>query len=135
MTPLPRRLFLALALILAAVATASATDAPAAAPAQKKQFIYLLRLIERLHNDAAWTKADEETVGRHFRHLKAATESGQVVMAGRTLEAGDRTFGLVIFEADNPDAARAFAESDPAVVGGVMTVEVRPFALVLLRKM
>lgn len=40
----------------------------------------------------------------------------------------------MIFEASNIEAARAFAESDPAVVGGVMTVEVRPFALVLLRK-
>jgi uncharacterized protein YciI len=135
MTPLPRRLVFGLALLVAAAVTAPAADTPAAAPAQKKQFIYLLRLVERLHDDAAWTKADEETVGRHFRHLKAATESGQAIVVGRTLEAGDKTFGLVIFEADDADAARAFAESDPAVVAGVMTVEVRPFALVLIRKM
>lgn len=135
MTPLPRRLVLGLALLVAAVVTAPAADTPAPASAPKKQFIYLLRLVERLHDDAAWTKADEETVGRHFRHLKAATESGQVIMAGRTLEAGEKTFGLVIFEDDNAETARAFAESDPAVVAGVMTVEVRPFALVLARKM
>lgn len=135
MTPLPRRLFLALAFVVAAVTSALAADTPAAAPVQKKQFIYLLRLVERLHDDAAWTKADEETIGRHFRHLKAATESGQAIVVGRSLEPGDKTFGLVIFEADDADAARTFAESDPAVVAGVMTVEVRPFALVLVRKM
>jgi uncharacterized protein YciI len=132
---LPRRLLLAFALLFAAALTAPAADTPAAAPAQKKQFIYLLHLVERLHDESAWTKADEDAIGRHFRHLKAATESGQALVVGRTLEAGDRTFGLVIFEADDADTARAFAESDPAVVAGVMTVEVRPFALVLIRKM
>ncbi len=105
-----------------------------AKPAPRPQFIYLLRLVERLHSDSAWTKADEETIGRHFRHLKAATEQGQAIVVGRTKEPGDKTFGLVIFEADNAEAARAFAESDPAVAGGVMTVEVRPFSLALLRK-
>jgi uncharacterized protein YciI len=137
MTPrLPRlSLVVALWLGLAAAFPLSGADAPAATPAQKPRFIYVLRLVERLHQDDAWTKADEEIIGKHFRHLKAATESGQVVMAGRTLEPGDKTFGIVIFEAENADAAKAFAESDPSVVGGVMTVEVRPFALVLLRKM
>jgi uncharacterized protein len=134
MTPrLPRRLFLLLALLLTAALPALRAEEPA--PAQKPRFIYLLRLVERLHKDEGWTKADEEIVGRHFRHLKAATEAGQAIVIGRTLEPGDKTFGLVIFEADNAEAAKAFAESDPAVVEGVMTVEVRPFALVLMRKM
>lgn len=124
-------LLLVLLLVLLAPAALRAEEAK---PVQRPQFIYLLRLVERLHNDSAWTKADEETVGRHFRHLKAATEQGQAIVVGRTKEFGDKTFGLVIFEADNADAARTFAESDPAVVSGVMTVEVRPFALVLLRK-
>lgn len=125
------RLMLALLLTLL---TSAALRAEEAKPAPRPQFIYLLRLIERLHDDKAWTKADEETVGRHFHHLQAATERGQAIAVGRTTEPGDKTFGLVIFEADNAEAARTFAESDPAVVGGVMTVEVRPFSLVLQRK-
>ena len=134
MTPrLPRRLlFLLVALLLPAALPALRADEPA--PAQKPQFIYLLRLVERLHQDEGWTKADEEAIGRHFRHLKAATEAGQAIVIGRTLEPGDKTFGLVIFEAENAEAAKTFAESDPAVVAGIMTVEVRPFALVLMRK-
>jgi uncharacterized protein YciI len=134
MTPLPRRLSL-LCMLLLALLTPAVRAADEAPPAQRLQFIYLLRLVERLHMDSGWTKSDEEIVGRHFRHLKAATEKGQAIVVGRTLEPGDKTFGLVIFEADNLAAARAFAESDPAVVGGVMTVEVRPFSLVLVRKM
>ena len=134
MTPLPRRLTLIISLLLIAFAL-PALHAEDVAPVQKSRFIYLLRLAERLHTDAGWTKDDFETIGRHFRHLEAATESGQVFVAGRTLEAGDKTFGLVIFEADSPEAAQTFAASDPAVVAGIMTVEVRPFALVLMQKM
>lgn len=136
MSSLPRRLpllFTALLILLAPVAHAAEDETPP--PVQRPQFIYLLRLVERLHTDAGWTKADEEIIGKHFRHLKAATETGQAILVGRTLEPGDKTFGLVIFQADNLAAARTFAESDPAVVGGVMTVEVRPFSLVLMRKM
>lgn len=129
---LPRLTFLVLLLLGLAALPARAADAE---PAQKPRFIYLLKLVERLHTDAGWTKDDEETIARHFRHLKAATEGGNVVVVGRTLEPGDKTFGLVIFEADNAEQAKKFAESDPAVVGGIMTVEVRPFALVLMRKM
>jgi len=139
MTPLPRRpalLLLVLSLAVFALPALRAEEAGASAAAQaNNRFIYVLRLVERLHQDSGWTKADEDAIARHFRHLKAATEDGRVVMAGRTLEPGDKTFGLVIFDADNAATAKAFAESDPAVLAGVMTVEVRPFALVLMRKM
>jgi uncharacterized protein YciI len=135
MTPRLPRLSFVIALLLGFATTLPAFSADETAPAQKPRFIYLLRLVERLHTDTGWTKADEEIIGRHFRHLQAATEQGQAIVVGRTLEAGDKTFGLVIFEADSAEAAQTFAESDPAVTGGIMTVEVRPFALVLMRKM
>lgn len=133
MTPRLPRLGIVITLLLG-LAALPAFAAEETAPAQPHRFVYLLRLVERLHTDDGWTKNDEELIGRHFRHLQAATEQGQAIVVGRTLESGDRTFGLVIFEADNAAAAQAFAESDPAVTGGIMTVEVRPFALVLMRK-
>lgn len=135
MTPLSRRLSVLFTLLLVTLVPAVRGAEPETTTVQRPQFIYLLHLVERLHTDKGWTKADEEIVGKHFRHLKAATEQGQAIVVGRTLEPGDKTFGLVIFEADDITAARSFAESDPAVIGGVMTVEVRPFSLVLVRKM
>jgi hypothetical protein len=36
-------------------------------------------------------------VGRHFARHAKATDAGQVILAGRTTEALDRTSGLVIF--------------------------------------
>lgn len=97
------------------------------------EWLYLLRLVPRLHDDTAWTADDNAAVGRHFQHLKAATARGQVVFAGRTMEPGERTFGLVVFEAPDENAARAFMESDPAVLAGVMTVELRPYSIALAR--
>ncbi len=135
------RLALALAAVaLAGIPSVRAADgkpAPAAAPAAaapSQQFVYVLRLVPRLHDDAAWTDADKKAVGAHFARLQAATKSGQVILAGRTLEPGDKTFGLVVFEAEDLAAARTFTAGDPAVVAGVMTATVHPYAVALQRK-
>jgi uncharacterized protein YciI len=117
-------------------ATPAAQSGPGRAPAGEatpQQFLYVLRLAPRLHDDAAWTDADKAAVSRHFAQLKEATASGRVILAGRTLEPGDRTFGLVIFEARDEADARRFMESDPAVVAGVMTATLHPYAVALAR--
>lgn len=122
-----------LALCLIPFALHAAEPSPAAAP-KLKQWLYVLRLPPRLHDDAAWTDADKAAVGRHFAQLQAATKEGRVILAGRTAEPGAKTFGLVIFEAPDEAAARAFMTSDPAVVAGVMTAELHPYQVALLRK-
>jgi uncharacterized protein YciI len=99
-----------------------------------KQFIYVLRLVPRLHSDSAWTKDDEMALSRHFARFKHAIDTGELILAGRTPEPGDKTFGIAIFEAANEKAARSFMESDPAVVAGLMTAELHPFAVALQRK-
>lgn len=110
-------------------ATAQAPEA-----AKPKQFIYVLRLVPRLHLDSNWTKEDEAAIGRHLTNFKEAIKRGQLILAGRTIEPGDKTFGVAIFEAKDEAAARAFMESDPAVVAGLMTAELHPFAVALQRK-
>ena len=97
------------------------------------QFIYVLRLVPRLHSDAAWTKEDNMVLSRHFTRFQHAIETGELILAGRTKEPGDKTFGIAIFEAKDEAAARTFMESDPAVVSGLMTAELHPFAVALKR--
>ncbi len=109
---------------------AAQSPAPVAKP---KQFIYVLHLVPRLYDDKAWTEADKAAVGRHFNRFKEATASGQLILAGRTAETGDKTFGIAIFEAPDEAAARKFMEADPAVIAGVMTAELHPFAVALER--
>ena len=109
---------------------------PAQAPkAEKpKQFIYVLRLVPRLYSDANWTKEDETVLERHFARFQEATKSGQLILAGRTKEPGDKTFGIAIFEAADEAAARTFMENDPCVAAGLMTSQLHPFAVALERK-
>ena len=99
-----------------------------------KQFIYVLHLVPRLHDDKAWTEQDKAALGRHFNRFKAAIESGQLILAGRTEEPGEKTFGIAIFQAADEAAARQFMNEDPAVAGGQMTAELHPFRVALERK-
>lgn len=134
---LPRLMTLAgLALVMHAMPPdAGAAEPPAAAAAQPApNYLYVLRLPARLHQQAAWTPEDQKIVGQHFEYLKQATAAGRVLLAGRTNEALDQTFGLVMFQADDEAAARAFMQGDPAVAAGVMTATLHPYALALMRK-
>jgi uncharacterized protein YciI len=101
--------------------------------AKPKQFIYVLRLVPRLHSDAAWANEDKMALDRHLARFKHAIETGELILAGRTRESGDKTFGIAIFEAKDEADARTFMESDPAVIAGVMTAELHPFAVALHR--
>ena len=125
------RRFISLACIFTVISSLPAQAPKADKP---KQFIYVLRLVPRLHSDSAWTKDDEAALTRHFTRFKRAIETGELILAGRTLEPGDKTFGIAIFEATDETAARKFMESDPAVVAGLMTAELHPFAVALQRK-
>ena len=130
--PLLRLTLLLLATVVAATAAEPKKSAPPAGP-KPRQYLYMLKLVPRLHDDNAWTDDDKKTVAAHFAHLQAATKSGPVLLAGRTLESGSRTFGLVIFEAFDEEAARKFMNTDPALKGGVMTATLHPYQIALQR--
>ena len=126
-----RQLFIPLVCIFTIVQSLNAQELKTSKP---KQFIYVLRLVPRLHADSAWTKEDNAALERHFTRFQDAAKSGQLILAGRTSESGDKTFGIAIFEAPDEDAARKFMQEDPAVAGGLMTAELHPFAIALQLK-
>jgi len=103
-------------------------------PGKPNDFIYVLKLVPRLYDDKKWTKEDSATVNQHFSRLQEATKSGQVILAGRTKESGDTTFGIVIFRASDEAAARKFMEEDPAVIAKIMTAELHPFSVAIQSK-
>jgi uncharacterized protein YciI len=124
------RTFLLFVVLLGpALVAAEQKSAPAPAPAapKLKQFIYVLKLVPRLHDDKAWTDADKAVLSRHVANFKSATASGQLMLAGRTLEPGDKTFGIAIFTATDEAAANAFMKADPCVAEGLMTATLHPF--------
>ena len=99
-----------------------------------KQYVYVLHLTPRMHDTTSWTEVENKIIAQHFARLAKATEDGQVILAGRTTEPLDKTFGLVIFEAESNTAARLFMESDPAVVGNIMSATLHPYSVALYRK-
>ncbi|MCR8849503.1 YciI family protein [Rossellomorea sp. SC111] len=98
------------------------------------EFIYVLKLIPRLYQEENWTAGDEEIVKRHFERLKEWTDNGTVILAGRTLNEEEKAFGIVVFEADDEEQAKAFMKEDPTVTEGIMTAELFPYRVALLRK-
>jgi len=100
----------------------------------REQYVYVLRLTPEFHEKAAWTDTQNAVVARHFERLAQAARAGQVILAGRTKEALDQTFGLVIFEAASEAEAREFMLSDPAVVAQLMTATLHPYAVALQRE-
>jgi uncharacterized protein len=100
----------------------------------RKQYVYVLHLTPRMHETTSWTEAENRIIAEHFARLAKATEDGLVILAGRTTEPPDKTFGLVIFEAESNAAAKLFMESDPAVVGNIMSATLHPYSVALHRK-
>ncbi len=97
------------------------------------QFIYVLKLIPSLVHPENWTDRENKTVEKHFNRLQEWKEEGFLILAGRTTQMDENTFGIVIFEAADEETARTLMKSDPAVAEGVMTAELYPYRVALSR--
>jgi uncharacterized protein YciI len=93
-------------------------------------FIYVLRLVGDTRPESL-SALEVEIVEEHFEYLKRSLSRGVVFLAGRCL---DDEFGIVIFKADSMEQAGEFVESDPAVKKGVMTAELHPFRIALVKE-
>jgi uncharacterized protein YciI len=94
-------------------------------------YIYVLKLSERLYDEQAWTKSDEQAVQAHFNRIKADFELGKIIHVGRTENPNQDGFGLVIFKANSLEEANAFMNADPAVIGKQMSATVFPYKQIL----
>lgn len=86
-------------------------------------YIYLIHPLRHEFFEQP-TEAEEAAMAAHFEYLKRASEEGMVLLAGPCL---DETFGLVVLQAANDEAARAFMYNDPSVKANVMMAELHPF--------
>jgi uncharacterized protein YciI len=69
------------------------------------------------------TPEEDIIMEEHFQYLKQATEGGIVLLAGPCL---DNTFGIIVFLAENDEAAHTFMFNDPSVMKNVMMAELHP---------
>lgn len=92
--------------------------------------IYVLKVIERLIQNDAWTDDDNQIVSEHFQKLVELKDEGILVMAGRTTHEGPSSFGIVVLNADY-ETSHDLMLNDPAVKKGIMTAELYPYHLAL----
>jgi len=78
------------------------------------------------------TAQEEQVISAHFEYLKALTRQGDVLLAGRTLNTDESSFGIVILVAGSEEVARKLMEGDPAVKAGVFSARLYPYGLALV---
>jgi len=93
------------------------------------EFLYVLK-IARLDLLRSGPTEEEATVlSQHAAYVDRLAREGVVELAGRTQNADESTFGLVIFRAESEDAAGAIMDQDPAVAHGVMNGTLYPYKI------
>jgi uncharacterized protein YciI len=78
------------------------------------------------------TPEEDRVIEEHFACLKALTERGAVLLAGRTLNTDATSFGLVILDVPDEEEARRVMRDDPAVRAGLFDAELFPYRLALV---
>ena len=72
------------------------------------------------------TEEESRIVSEHYAYLKQLRAGDRLVLAGPSALPGD-TFGLGIFDQDDRAEVEAIVAADPAITGGIMTAEIRPY--------
>jgi uncharacterized protein YciI len=122
--------WLVLGALLLAVPSARGQKSPG--PALQKLFLYRVQPVRPDMLKTAASAEESKILDQHFDYLKDLTAKGVVILAGRTLNTDETSFGIVIFHAESEEAARRIMEGDPAVQNGVFHAALFPFRIVLV---
>lgn len=85
------------------------------------EYIYILKLVDRLEKVENWTDKDNKIVGEHFNNLLRLKNEGSLLLAGKTAGNDKNTFGAVIYKAESFEEAEKIMLQDPAIHKGIMT--------------
>lgn len=96
------------------------------------QFLYVIRPLRAEMLQTGLTDAEAAAMSAHFAYLQSALAAGKLILAGRTLEGGERGFGIAVYHAVDRDEAEQFARDDPGVAAGVVRAEVYAYQVALI---
>lgn len=96
------------------------------------EFLYKIQPTRVAMLSQGATPEEERIVEAHYNYLRSLTDQGVVILAGRTLNTDETSFGTVIFRAESEGAAQRIVADDPAVKGGVMRAELYPYRVALM---
>ena len=80
------------------------------------------------------TDHEGELVSQHFNYLQTLLDKGILILAGRTQNTDESSFGIEIFRAVSKMEAQKIMHRDPAVKQGVMKAELFPYKVALIEK-
>ncbi len=101
---------------------------------ERKQFVYVLKPVRLGMVSTGPTDGEMLVLKRHVAYLERLTQKGTVILFGRTQNADETTFGLVIFEDESAERAKQVMQSDPAVKEGLMIATIFPYRVAGIRR-
>ena len=95
------------------------------------QFLYRIQPVRHDMLANGSTEIESRIVSEHFDYLKQLTNDGVVILAGRTQNTDNSSFGIVLFNAETVEAAREIMMNDPAVKNKVFRADLFPYKMAL----
>ena len=80
------------------------------------------------------TDHEAELVSQHFNYLQTLLDKGILILAGRTQNTDESSFGRVIFRAVSKMVSQKIMHRYPAVKQGVMKAELFHYKVALIKK-
>lgn len=96
-----------------------------------RQFLYRIQVARTGMLTDGPTPAEATAVTGHLDYLRQLVAKDVVLMAGRTLNADESTFGIVVFQVASEAEAMAVMQNDPAIQQSVMRGELFPYRVAL----
>jgi uncharacterized protein YciI len=78
------------------------------------------------------TDTEKKLVSEHFMYLQSLEQKGILVLAGRTTNTDNSSFGIVVFRANGDEEALDIMKQDPAVKNRVFRAELYPYRISIL---
>lgn len=100
--------------------------------APERQFLYKLQATRLEMLRSGPTKEEEQIIEDHFNYLKELASRRVVILAGRTLNNDETSFGIVVLRVESEHAALAIMNDDPCVRKGVLRATLFPFRVALM---
>ena len=93
------------------------------------QFIYFIRPHKENFAENM-TEEEGNIMGVHFEYLKDLLDKGKLILAGPETTG---KFGIAVIEAESEDEASNIMMNDPAVKSGIVSPELYPYRISLIR--
>ena len=94
---------------------------------ERKQYLYRIQPARADMLSLGATLEEANIIDQHEQYLGRLLAEGRLIHAGRTLNEDASSFGIVIFEAPDDQAANEIMLNDPAVIKGVFNAWLFPY--------